>query len=386
VSTSAVPRPSETAEPRRLGVARALVDGRLVDGDVTVADGHVVEVGVASHGGTGIAAPGFVDLQVNGFAGADLVVADAEGYATAGAALAATGVTAYQPTFITGDPELVVAGLTRLAGLAGTHPGGPRLLGAHLEGPWLSPVRPGTHPPGRLRDPDPEVLERFLAAGPVGTVTLAPELPGALETIERLVAAGVLVCCGHTDADAVAAHAAFDAGARSVTHLFNAMRPFTHRDPGIVGVALTRPDVAVPVIVDGIHLSGEAVRLAAAAAGERLVLVTDAVAAAGMPDGSFRLGEVEVLKQGLEVRRADGTLAGSALTMDAAVRGLVELGIDLAAALHAASVAPRRLLTPDADVPAGLAPGVVADVVVLDDHLGVREVLRDGHTIAQVAA
>jgi N-acetylglucosamine-6-phosphate deacetylase len=328
----------------RLGVVRALVGGDLVNGDVELLDGRVTAVGVPTGSGHGTAAPGFVDLQVNGFAGVDLLAAHPSGYARVGEALARTRVTAYQPTFITADPGTTVAALELLAQVVDDTVTGPRILGAHLEGPFLSPRRSGTHPSGRLLEPDQNLVDGFLAAGPVRTVTLAPELPGALELIERLTAREVVVACGHTDADAATAHAAFDRGARAVTHLFNAMRPFSHRDPGVAGAALARADVAVPVIVDRIHLAPEAVMLVWRAAGRRMLLVTDATAAAGMPDGTFQLGEVEVEKRGLEVHRADGTLAGSALTMDAAVRTAVDMGVPVADALYAASTAPARLL------------------------------------------
>lgn len=363
----------------KLGVARALIGRRFVDGDVEVDGGRVVAIG-RSPAGRGTAAPGFIDLQVNGFAGVDLVTAAADGYRTAGGALAATGVTGYQPTFITGDPDVTCEALARLATVMAADSGGPRVLGAHLEGPFLSPQRAGTHPTEWLTAPDPALIGRYLDAGPVRTVTLAPELPGGLDAVDQLVAAGVVVCCGHTDADAATANEAFDRGARSVTHLFNAMRPFSHRDPGVAAVALTRADVAVPMIVDGIHLASQAVQLAWSAAGDRVVLVTDATAAAGMPDGAFRLGDVTVEKVGLEVRRGDGTLAGSALTMDAAVRNAVDLGVDLAAALYAASTAPAATL--------GMAPlgtldvGTPADIVVLDDDLAVTRVLRGREEIA----
>jgi N-acetylglucosamine-6-phosphate deacetylase len=359
----------------RLGVARALVDGAFVDGDVEVVDGRVARVGIAGPG-RGTAAPGFVDLQVNGFAGIDLVDADGAGYARAGAALAATGVTAYLPTFITAPPDDVLAALRRLAEVVAAPPPGPRVLGAHVEGPFLAPTRAGTHPPERLLAPDADLARRFLAAGPVRIVTLAPELSGALDLVRDLTAAGVVVACGHTDADATAGHAAFDAGARAVTHLFNAMRPFRHRDPGIAGVALSRPDVLVPIIVDGIHLAPETVAVVALAAGDRLVLVTDATSAATMPDGGFRLGEVALTKSGLEVRRADGTLAGSALTMDAAVRNTVDAGVDVAAALAAASTTPAGLLGDD-DL-GRLRVEAPADVVVLDDDLQPVRTLADG--------
>lgn len=358
----------------RLGVGAALVEGRLVPGDVSVVGRVVAAVGLRGAGGD-VAVPGFVDLQVNGFGGVDFLAADPPDYQRAGEALLATGVTAYQPTLITSPPEEVECALAVLAEAAGAG-SGPRILGAHLEGPFLSPHRAGTHPVEHLRDPDPAVLERLLAAGPVNHVTLAPELPGALALVALLRARGVVVSVGHTAADAATAHAAFDAGATTVTHLWNAMRPFAPRDPGVSAVALTRDDVAVQLIVDGVHLAPETVRLAWRCARGRLALVTDAVAAAGRGDGTYTLGQIEVTVSGREVRSRDGTLAGSVLTMDAAVRNLVALGVPLEEAVAAATAVPARVARRD-DVGC-LRVGAPADVVVLDDALEVRRVLRDG--------
>src|SRR5438552_3434635 len=179
----------------RLGVEAALVDGLLVRGDVEVADGRIVGLGLASPG-RGIAVPGFVDLQVNGFGGVDFLEADADGYRRAGDALLETGVTAYLPTFITAPEEQLLSALRRVPELEN----GPTILGVHLEGPFLSPRRLGTHPDFARRDPDPALLERLLDAGPVRLVTLAPELPGAATLIELLQARGVVVSLGHTDA------------------------------------------------------------------------------------------------------------------------------------------------------------------------------------------
>src|SRR5262245_39106297 len=205
----------------RLGVAGALVGGRLVPGDVDVVDGRIAAAGLANANGKGLAAPGFVDLQVNGFAGVDFLGADADGYAVAGDALLETGVTSYLPTMITSPEDDLVEALRGLP----VDGRGPRVLGAHLEGPFISPRRLGTHPPSARRDPDLALLDRLLAAGPVVLVTLAPELPGALEVVGELGARGIPVSCGHSDATAAEAAAAFDAGVRTVTHLFNAMRP-----------------------------------------------------------------------------------------------------------------------------------------------------------------
>jgi N-acetylglucosamine-6-phosphate deacetylase len=291
----------------KLGVGHALVDGALVPGDVTIDDGRVVAVGLAG-GGRGIAAPGFVDVHIHGFAGVDFATADAEGYRRAREALLETGVTSFHPSFITAPEEELA------------------------------------------------LLERLLAAGHVAHVTLAPELPGALELVDQLVARGITVACGHTDATDEQAHSAFDRGARHVAHLFNAMRPFRHRDPGIAGAALVRDDVTIELILDGNHVADDAVRLALRAARGRIALVTDALAAARIGDGDWHMGSVAVNVRDGAARLADGTLAGSVLTMPDAIRDFVRIGATVDEALFAAS---RR----------SLAPGARADVVVLDDSL-----------------
>ena len=215
--------------PGRLGVEAALVDGVLVAGDVEIADGRIAAFGLGGKRGRGFAVPGFVDLQVNGFGGVDFLDADAAAYRRAGDALLETGVTAYLPTLITSPEEQVLAAMREVPVDDAARP---RILGMHLEGPFLSPNRLGTHEASSRRDPDLPLLERLLDAGPVRLMTLAPELAGAGALIDVLLARGVVVSLGHTDANVAQANAAFDAGARGVTHLFNAMRPLLHRDPG----------------------------------------------------------------------------------------------------------------------------------------------------------
>ena len=357
----------------RLGVEAALVRGVVLPGDVEVIEGIVAAVGLPGVG-RGLAVPGFLDLQVNGFGGVDFLGADRAGFARAGDALLETGVTAYLPTFITAPEDDLVEGLRAVP----LDAPGPRILGVHLEGPFLAPGRLGAHPPSARRDPDAALLDRLLAAGPVRLMTLAPELPGALEVIDLLLARGITVSCGHTDATAEQAHAAFDRGVRTVTHLFNSMRPLGHRDPGIVGAALARPDVVLQVIVDGIHLADEVVRITHAAAPDRVALVTDAIAGARAGDGAVTLGGVEVEIVDGVARRADGVLAGSTLTMIEAVRNLHRLGASLEGALAAASTVPARVLgLPDHGV---LDVGVNADIVVLDDALEIERVVVDGRT------
>jgi len=358
----------------RLGVEAALVDGTLVPGDVAVEGDRISAVGLEKNGGHGIAVPGFVDLQVNGFAGVDFLAADADGYATAGDALLETGVTAYLPTFITSvEADLVCA----LRAVPGTRRG-PRILGVHLEGPFLSPLRLGTHGLRGRRDPDPVLLDRLLDAGPVRLMTLAPELPGALDLIGLLQARGVTVSLGHSDATSAEADAAFGRGVRTVTHVFNAMRPLLHRDPGIVGAALIRRDVVLQAIVDNVHLDADIVRLLWAVGAGRLALVTDAMAGASLGDGRYALGDIEVVVADDVVRREDGVLAGSTLTMPQAVRNLVAAGAPLEQALESASTVPARVLgIPDLG---RLFPGGPADIVVIDDRIDVVRAIVGGET------
>jgi N-acetylglucosamine-6-phosphate deacetylase len=359
----------------KLGVAAALVDGELLPGDVEIADGHVTAVGVNGRPGHGIAAPGFVDLQVNGFAGVDFHSADTDGYRRAGRALLETGVTAFLPTLITAPEAQLTAALREVP------PNGaaPHVLGAHLEGPFLAPERLGTHPSSARRDPDVELLERLLEAGPVTHVTLAPELPGALELVDLLRARGVTVSCGHSNATADEARDAFAHGARTVTHIFNAMRPFAAREPGLAGAALASGQVLVQVILDGVHLADDTAKLVWQAAAGRVALVTDAVAGAGIGDGNYRLGSIEFSVENGVARRADRVLAGSTVTMIEAVRNLVTLGAPLAGALAAATEVPARIARRD-DV-GRLAPGAVADLVVVDDSLELERVLAAGEDV-----
>jgi N-acetylglucosamine-6-phosphate deacetylase len=357
----------------RLGVEAALVQGILLRGDVELDGARVVDVGLLPAGSGGIAVPGFVDIQVNGYGGVDFLAASSEDYGRAGEALLLAGVTAYQPTFIT-SPESTIVEALRCLPSGGP---GPRVLGAHLEGPFISRERPGTHPLEHIREPDVDLLDRLLDAGTVTEMTLAPELPGADAVIDRLRERGVVVSAGHTNATAEEAQHAFDLGVGGLTHVFNAMRPFRSRDPGVTGAALTRPDVVVKMIVDGHHLADETVRLVWACAGGRIALITDAMAAAGAGRGIFQLGEVEVeVSDGAAPMREDGTLAGTTLTMVDAVRNLHALGVPFEDAIAAATTVPAAFLgRSDVGV---LEPGGPADVVVLDDRLEIVSVFCAG--------
>jgi N-acetylglucosamine-6-phosphate deacetylase len=337
-----------------------------------VADGRIAGVGLGSTNGTGIAAPGFIDLQVNGFAGVDFFSADTAGYRRAGAALLQCGVTAYQPTFITSPEDELTAALTEVPQNGSV----PRIIGAHLEGPFISAERLGTHPAEARRDPDCALLERLLAAGPVSHITIASELPGAYELMELLRRRGVTVSCGHSNATAAEAREAFSRGAKTVTHIFNAMRPFAAREPGLAGAALVSSDVVVQVILDGVHLADDTARLVWQAAAGRVALVTDAIAAAGAGDGSYTLAGVDFEVENGIARSADRVLAGSTVPMIQAVRNLVALGAPVEAALAAATEVPARIAgRPELGT---LEPGSAADIVVLDDSLEIVRVLVDG--------
>ncbi len=336
----------------RLGVEAAIVGGELVRGDIEISEGVVAAIGLPASSGRGVAAPGFVDLQVNGFAGVDFLDADGDGYRRAGQAMAQTGVTAFLPTFVTSPKEELVAALREVA-----NADAPGILGAHLEGPFISAQRLGAHRADARRDPDLALLKRLLVAGPVRLVTVAPELPGALELIGALLEREVAVSIGHTDATAAETEAAFDLGVHTVTHVFNAMRPFHHRDPGVAGAALARDDVIVQAIVDGVHLAPQTEAFLWRATRGRLALVTDHTV---VPDG----------------RTANGTLAGSVTTMIDAVRRLHALGASLEESVNAASLLPARVV---GEPTAGrLAPGLPADVVVLTGSLEIERVLVAG--------
>jgi len=360
----------------RLGVAAALVDGRIVDGDVRIEDGVVTDVGVRPAGRAGTAVPGYVDAHINGVAGVDFLTTDVAGLRRAAEALAATGVVAFQPTLVSSMMDAYREPLEIAAEATRENVRMPRVIGAHLEGPFLSPDWAGAHDPMHLRLPDPALAARLCALGPVTTMTVAPELPGALDLIERLVSAGVVVSCGHSDADAGQAHAGFDRGARALTHVHNAHRRWRPRDPGIGGVALVRPDVTVQAIVDGVHLAPEAAYGTFLAARERFCLVTDAIEAALVGPGQYGFAGRTVHVRDGAARLSDGTLAGSVLTMDEAVRNLVWSGAALEDAVHAATTAPARLIgRKDLGVLREAAP---AHLTVLGEELEVTRTLVAG--------
>ena len=364
-----------------------LVDGRTIAEISSRRERKVSKNSRLVDFGDAVLAPGFVDIHIHGSAGVDVMSADAPGLASLEQSLARHGVTSYLPTTVTAPLDQILSALDRLANAIESAQrdedrAGARPLGIHLEGPFISHARRGVHPPENLLPPTLKDFERFwqAARGHIRMMTIAPELPGALEVIAEAASRGVCVSLGHSDADLETAQAAVSAGARHATHTFNAMRRLAHRDPGIVGAILTDQRLTADIIADGIHLDPAIVRIFLQAKGpDHSVLITDATAAAGMPDGRHRLGPIEVeVKDGRCT--ADGKLAGSVLTMDRAVRNVMQFADwDLQHAVCAATFNPARAvgLLPRGSLQAGGA----ADFVVLGQDGEVRHTVIGGTSL-----
>jgi N-acetylglucosamine-6-phosphate deacetylase len=342
--------------------------------------------------GDAILVPGFVDIHMHGGAGVDLMRANPTELPRLHKFLATHGVTAYFPTTVAAPLDETCRALERLAdaiAVAQDSTGSnnrdtmeARPLGIHLEGPFLSHRRPGVHPLEYLVEPTLEIFERLwqAARGNIRMMTIAPEIPGALEVIAAAARRNVCVSIGHSDATLDAARAGVRAGARHATHTFNAMRPLDHRDPGILGEVLTNDRLSADIIADGIHVAPEVIKIFLQAKGlEHSVLITDATAAAGMPDGRYKLGPIEVeVKNGKCT--ANGKLAGSVLTMDRAVRNITQFAAwSLRDAVRAATMNPTR--TVGLARHGQLAPGVEANIVLLGADGEVRKTIVGGRIL-----
>jgi N-acetylglucosamine-6-phosphate deacetylase len=324
--------------------------------------------------------PGFIDLHMHGGGGAQITTTDAAEISAAVAFHRRHGTTRTLASLVTDELDRMAACVRTIADLVRGSPES-SIVGIHLEGPFLNPAKRGSHHRDHLRAPDLAALRHLLMSGDetVRVVTLAPELPGGMDLLREVVSAGVIAAVGHTDATHEQARVAFASGARLATHLFNAMRSFHHREPGPAGAALADDTVTCELINDGIHVHEDAVRIALTTAGaDRIAFITDATPAAGMTDGEFRLGPVPVFARAGKVTLADGSLAGSTLTMDAAVRHAVRcVGIPLPHVAIATAATPASLLG-IADRTGSLHPGKDADLVVLGTQLHVEAVVSRG--------
>ncbi len=327
---------------------------------------------------SGIICPGFVDLQINGAFGID-VGPDPKDLEALARELPKTGVTSFLPTAISWPAERYADFLEALEDVSRSP--GAKILGAHVEGPFLAPTRKGAHDPANLRPVDLGLTKKFVDSGMVRMVTLAPELPGAREAIRLLLSGGVIASAGHTDASYEQMLQAIDAGLSMGTHLYNAMSSLGHRAPGAVGALLTDDRVRVGIIADGVHVHEGALRVAYQQKGPGgLALVTDAMEAAGMPPGEYELGGRKVRLEDGAVRLPDGTLAGSTLTMDRAVRNAVELlRIHLQDAVRMATQSPAEVLGMPGK--GRIAPGADADLVVLTPGGTVQETIVGGESV-----
>ena len=378
--------------------ARVLQPGGSLDrADVLVESGRIVAVGRDLSADAGVSRvdftgltllPGFVDLHVHGGGGFGLAATDPAEIDSYRRWVAGTGVTSFLATVCAEDVRAALPVLETLAA-AGGRGEGAELLGINLEGPFISAQKRGALPETWVTPPDPGTFEALVqaAGGTLRLMTIAPEVPGAFAIIEAAVSRGIVVSVGHTDAGYGEASAAFAAGASHITHAFNAMRSWHQREPGPLGAAADREGVTVEVIADGVHLHPATVRLLVRALGpQRVALVTDAVPPAGLQSGVFALGGHKARLQDGAVRLPDGTIAGSAATMDQMVRNVLQWGCaDLQAVAEMASATPAGVLGL-AGRKGRIAPGYDADMVALDAELRVAKTWVAGRTVFQRAS
>jgi N-acetylglucosamine-6-phosphate deacetylase len=367
----------------------------LVEGGRITAIGHRDEVkipeGAVDYVASGMTVvPGFVDVHIHGAGGHDVMEATHAALDCITSTVARHGTTSILATTVTAPVDETCKSLEGIAQYIRSHEHqentglAAEILGIHLEGPFISKTRRGVHPSDSITRPSIEILDKFRAAsdGLISILTVAPEVSGALDLIRAAVTNGIVAAIGHTDADYEQARAAIQAGARHAVHFYNAMRPFSHRDPGVIGAVLTEPDVTAEIIADGVHVAGPAIQVLLGTKGfDTVLLASDGTAATGMPDGNFRLGNFEVTVKDGVCRNSEGKLAGSTLTLDRALRYIVSLGVPLIDALRMATILPARRLGL-AGTKGIIAIGADADLVILTPDLRVAGVMTRGAGLA----
>jgi N-acetylglucosamine-6-phosphate deacetylase len=330
------------------------------------------------------AVPGFLDIHIHGAGGHDVMEASSAALRAVTGKVAGFGTTSLLATTVTASPDDTCRAVEGIAKYIAQQHASPEpraeVLGIHFEGPFISKERRGVHPPQWIQSPSAELLERFLqaAAGNARLITIAPEVLGAAPCIEAAKKAGLVISMGHTDANYEQARFAISRGVRNATHMYNAMRPFSHRDPGVIGAVLTSPEINAELIADGVHVEEGAMKLLLQAKGaERIILVSDGLSATGMPDGKYMLGDFEVTVSNGVCRNAAGILAGSTLTLDRALRNIVNLGIPLPDAVRMLTLNPASLFGIEFKK-GSLRTGADADVLLLDEGLSVTNVWSRG--------
>ena len=367
----------------------------LRDAGILVRDGVIESVGPRSSltlpGGAEeivatdkVAAPGFIDVHIHGAGGHDVMEGTEEALNAISSLIGSHGTTAFVATTVTADPSVICKSSEEIAKYIvqqhGKSRAGAEVLGIHFEGPFISPVRRGVHPPEWIRLPSAEMLEKFVAAaqGNALLLTIAPELMGALPCIDAALKAGMVVGIGHTDATYEQTRMALAHGAHHAIHMYNAMRPFSHRDPGVIGAVLTSPEISVELIADGVHVEETAMRLLLQVKGAGgVILISDGISATGMPDGKYILGGFEVTVSGGVCRNLEGKLAGSTLTLDRALRNMVKLGYSLGDGLQMLTFNPAKLLGIE-HKKGVLHPNADADIILLNEALEVTQVFTRG--------
>jgi N-acetylglucosamine-6-phosphate deacetylase len=358
---------------------------RVEDGRVTAVQSEPVQRGPEKiiDGGGRTLIPGMIDVHIHGAGGHDMMDGTTESIEAVSRLCAQTGCTAFLATSVTSSLEDLLAMIDGVARVVGREPGA-RIVGIHSEGPYLNVRRKGMQNEAHLRNPDLGEMERIVrhARGLLKMVTVAPELSGGLELVDFLRERGIIASVGHSDATYETACEAFERGASHVTHCFNQLRPIHHRDPGPVVAAFERSGVSLEAIVDGVHLHPAIVRLMHRVKGpERVVLITDAMQAMLLGDGTYRFGGHEVTVQAGRATLADGTLASSTVTMNQALRRAVEAGIPLQDAVRMASATPAELLGLRGK--GRIAAGADADLVLLEEDFGVAWTMVGGRIVSQ---